>query len=245
MKKQILMLGVLALGMGELTAQVTIYEQKNFGGKSKQYTQPEGYNVAAAFKNEKIGSIKVTPGWTVTIYDSWSDDPGRASFTSDVTDLTKEGFAAKAVFVNIEKDEAAVAANLSKNAVQTNNIVNTLTSGETLAGGKQLTSTNGKFILRVQEEDGHLCVYKFENGRQVAFVWGSKVYGFKNAKLVMQADGNLVVYQGGTAKWSSGTHPYLNDKFKNANNKPVKLVLEDDGSLKLYTASGGVAWTNK
>ena len=244
MKKQIFMLGILALGIGQLSAQVTIYEQKNFGGKSKEYTQPEGYNMPDAFGSGKIGSIKVAPGWAITITDSWSDEAGRSQFTSDIKDLVKEGYSGKAVFVQIEKDKAAVAANVSKNAALTNT-ANTLKSGETLVGGQQLTSANGKFILKIQELDGHLCVYKFENGRQGAFVWGSGIHGFKGAKLVMQTDGNLVVNQGNAPKWNSGTHPYFNDKFKSANNKPVKLVLENDGSLKLYTASNSVVWTNK
>jgi alpha-tubulin suppressor-like RCC1 family protein len=123
---------------------------------------------------------------------------------------------------------------------------NTLKAGETLAGGRRLTSANGRFILRMQSEDGHLCVYKFENGQQGEFVWGSGKYGFDDSKLVMQTDGNLVVYgRNGAFQWGSDTHPDLNAKFKDTNNKPVKLVLEDDGSLNLYTVSGHVVWTNK
>lgn len=122
---------------------------------------------------------------------------------------------------------------------------NTLKSGETLKAGERLTSANGQYILRMQEDDGNLCVYTAENGEQGTFVWGSMKHGFKNAKLIMQADGNLVVYDGSnTPKWNSETHPYHNAKFNNKNIKPVKLVLENDGKLNLYNAAGSVVWSN-
>jgi len=123
---------------------------------------------------------------------------------------------------------------------------NTLNAGETLKAGERLTSANGAYILRMQEEDGNLCVYKFANGKQGSFVWGSMKYGFKNGKLVMQGDGNLVVYDAtNAAKWSSKTHPYYDAKFRNSSNKPVKLVLENDGRLNLYTAAGATVWSSR
>ncbi|HRP89407.1 MAG TPA: hypothetical protein PKX92_05165 [Edaphocola sp.] len=121
---------------------------------------------------------------------------------------------------------------------------NFLKAGQTLSGNQRLTSDNGKFILRMQEDDGHLCVYKFENGKQGAFVWGNGVHGFKNSKLILQKDGNLVVYQGDEAKWSSKTHPFFNSKFSNASLKPEALVLGNDGRLYLHSASGNVVWSN-
>lgn len=120
-----------------------------------------------------------------------------------------------------------------------------LKAGETLKAGERLMSANGAYILRMQKDDGNLCVYKYANGKQGGFVWGSMKYGFKNAKLVMQTDGNLVVYAGDEAKWSSKTHPYFNSKFKDPNNKPVKLVLENNGALKLYTKAGVAVWSSK
>ncbi len=120
-----------------------------------------------------------------------------------------------------------------------------LKAGKSLKAGNRLMSKNGKFILRMQE-DGHICVYKFANGKQGAFVWGSGKHGFKNAVLKMQEDGNLVVYDGkGESKWSSETHPFFNAKFKDPKNKPVKLVLKGDGSLVLVNAAGDTVWTNK
>lgn len=122
---------------------------------------------------------------------------------------------------------------------------NMLSAGETLKAGEKLMSANGAYILRMQEGDGNLCIYKFANGKQGGFVWGSMKYGFKNARLVMQTDGNLVVYDGSNAaKWSSQTHPYYDAKYKNTYYKPVKAVLENDGKLKLYNASGVAVWSS-
>ncbi len=123
---------------------------------------------------------------------------------------------------------------------------NHLDAGETLKAGQRLMSANGAYILSLQEEDGHLCVYKYANGKQGSFVWGSMKFGFKNANLIMQTDGNLVIYDANkVSQWASQTHPFNDAKYKDANNKPIKLVLENDGVLKLYNAQNAVMWTSK
>lgn len=212
--------------------QVTVYEHNNFGGKSHTYTEGE-HHLTPTIGDNVLSSVKVSPGWKVTIQEHGParTDRGKSIvLTSDAKELTSKNFNDIGSTIIVERVGSA----------------NTLNVGETLTGNKRLTSANGKYILRMQEDDGHLCVYHSDNGQQGAFVWGSGKHGFKNAKLVMQADGNLVVYDGAnTAKWASDTHPYNNATFKDAANKPVKLVLENDGSLKLYAASGKVVWTNK
>ena len=116
----------------------------------------------------------------------------------------------------------------------------TLKAGETLGTKQRLYSSNGQYYLEMQD-DGHLCIYK--KGRSGAF-WASGTYGFKKAKLSMQRDGNLVVYNGkGAPKWSSKTHPYFSSKF-NARNKPVKLVMSNDGKMRLYDKSGRSVWSS-
>ncbi|KAK9919091.1 hypothetical protein WJX75_009330 [Coccomyxa subellipsoidea] len=50
------------------------------------------------------------------------------------------------------------------------------------------------------------------------------------SKLVLQADGNLVLYKGGNAVWSSGTD--------RSNEKPAVLAVQDDGNVCLYAAGG-------
>ena len=106
-------------------------------------------------------------------------------------------------------------------------------------------SENGAYILSLQEADGNLCIYKYANGKQGSFVWGSMKSGFKNAKLTMQTDGNLVVYNDkNESQWASNTHPFNDAKYNDSNNKPVKLVLENDGVLKLYNAQNAVMWSS-
>ncbi|WP_116126128.1 hypothetical protein [Lewinella sp. IMCC34183] len=131
--------------------------------------------------------------------------------------------------------------NAAPAAAATKNILN---AGESLAAGEKLVSANGKFMLIMQPNDGNLVVYRYDNGKQGGFVWGSMQYGFQNARLEMQSDGNLVVYAGNDAKWSSKTHPYYDAKFRDAGNKPVKLVLQDNGKLNLITASGTSVWSS-
>ena len=120
-----------------------------------------------------------------------------------------------------------------------------LAAGETLNTGEKLISANSAYMT-IMQTDGNFCVYKYVNGKQGGFVWCSMAHGFKDGKLMMQTDGNLVVYDGkGTAKWSSNTHPYHNKEFKDSSKKPVKLVLGDDGTLRLYNAAGTVVWKNR
>lgn len=117
---------------------------------------------------------------------------------------------------------------------------NTLLAGDTLSVGQKLTSENGDFFL-IMQDDGNLCIYKTaDNG----FVWGSMIYGFSNAKLYMQTDGNVVIYDGAmTAKWVIGTHVSQDLKYGEERYKPTKLVLEND-RIVLYSQTGFKVWDN-
>lgn len=115
---------------------------------------------------------------------------------------------------------------------------NVLAAGQTLNEGKTLFSANGKFGL-VMQTDGHLCMYKFNNGVQGDFVWANGVYPFTGSKLVMQEDGNLCVYEGATFRW--GTFQTKNYTL----GKNYSLVLTDDGKLNIINPAGAVLWTNQ
>ena len=52
--------------------------------------------------------------------------------------------------------------------------------------------------------------------------------------LIMQGDGNLVLYQGGTALWASNT----------AGSAADEAVMQGDGNLVLYTSSGTPVWAS-
>ncbi len=219
------MLFTLVIILSSITnafSQIVCYSSTNFSGNNIKISKSWSAASNMAW-NDKINSIKVPQGWRVTLYEH---GPGNGKN------------------ITITKDWTADAS--WRNKISNMTITkNTLMAGETLNAGQKLVSANGRYILRMQNDDGNLCVYKFNNGKQGAFVWGSMKYGFKNSKLIMQTDGNLVVYDGtNKPRWSTSTMSHFNAKWGQAAYKPVKLVLGDDGKLRLYNAAGKAVWNN-
>lgn len=64
-------------------------------------------------------------------------------------------------------------------------------------------------------------------------VWSSGTHGNPGARLVVQDDGNAVIYQGNRALWSTGTHA----------NPTARMVLQDDGNLVVYRANSPLWWS--
>jgi hypothetical protein len=52
--------------------------------------------------------------------------------------------------------------------------------------------------------DGNLVLYDVNNSPR----WDSGTWGFPGSFLIMQNDGNLVIYQGSTPLWASNTCCY-------------------------------------
>jgi hypothetical protein len=235
-KSAMLGIGLLAAGQMASYAQVTIYAGKNFTGRNVTFSTPGDVNVAD-YALGNVGSIKVKPGWQAILVGSWSDEPPLMVASKDNPDLARAKFPTTvALRISGTAAPQAPARNLQAGSH------NSLKVGQKLGTGQALISSNGKFILKLQD-DGHLCIYHYNNGVQGAFSWGTMVQGFRGAYLLMQDDGNLVIYDWqNQAKWSSKTHPHYNRKFANPQNKPVLLLLGDDGTLKLYTASGAEVW---
>ncbi len=76
-------------------------------------------------------------------------------------------------------------------------------------------------------------VHELEPGQRL--YPGATLYSPSHAyRLVMQGDGNLVVYKGGTALWSSGT----------AGNVGANAVMQGDGNLVVYRSSGKAIWSS-
>lgn len=96
--------------------------------------------------------------------------------------------------------------------------------GQGLIPGAQLVSSNGRYVLALQD-DGNLVIYG-----QSGALWSSGTYANPSAHLVLQGDGNMVIY-GPTAQvyWNSGT---------SASNPT--LVMQTDGNLVLYTSAGAI-----
>jgi len=101
-----------------------------------------------------------------------------------------------------------------------------LVAGSVLMPGQTMSSPNEQYYVQMRG-DGALAVY--DRG------WNEKWYVSTNspgAFLVVQKDGNLVLYKGSTAVWSTGTY----------GNEGARLRLGDDGTLALYSGSGVVLW---
>ncbi|MFF8883557.1 hypothetical protein [Streptomyces flaveolus] len=63
------------------------------------------------------------------------------------------------------------------------------------------SGTSGRGAKTVFQADGNLVVYTPDGGT----AWSSLTMGHDGARLVLEADGNMTVRQGGTVIWSTGT----------------------------------------
>ena len=99
-----------------------------------------------------------------------------------------------------------------------------------LAPGQGVTSCGGA-VTFVHQGDGNVVVYN--NGRAT---WATGTHGRATDALVMQGDGNLVLYApGGRPIWSSGTHGQPN----------TILAVQDDGNVVLYAPGGRAIWATR
>jgi parallel beta-helix repeat protein len=104
----------------------------------------------------------------------------------------------------------------------------TLTANQGLYPGQSLTSCDGRFTLTLQN-DGNL-VLSYDGSA----LWSAGTAGDRSAEVLMQGDGNLVVYSDtGTGLWTSGT----------SNDSGARLALQNDGNLVIYSASGTALWS--
>lgn len=110
---------------------------------------------------------------------------------------------------------------------------NTLRAEQTMGSGDNLITNNGMYSLAMQS-DGNLVIYRLANGSAEP-KWSTGRAG-TYAYVRMQQDGNLALYHSdGTWSWTSGTggRPI---------NQGYKLVLEENGSLDIYSPTGQVIW---
>lgn len=110
----------------------------------------------------------------------------------------------------------------------------TLKAGESITTGQTLVSEDGKFTFKLVANDAQKA------GLKSGDRW------IKSSKLLLQADGNLVIYDSnGKVDWSSKTQAYFDKKYGTAAFKPVKMVVGSDGSFNLYNAAGEKVWSQK
>ena len=111
----------------------------------------------------------------------------------------------------------------------------TLDSGMTLSEGCSIKSENGAYYA-IMQIDGNFAIYRTNPS---STLWTSQTMGQgqRPYRLVLQFDGNLVLYDGNNApKWASNT--------PHAENNPRSLVMQDDGNMVIYDGNGVTVWAS-
>ncbi len=102
-----------------------------------------------------------------------------------------------------------------------------MTAGQGLLPGETLTSCDARFALSMQT-DSNLVLHMGGTA-----LWASNTVGKNAAEVILQSDGNLVVYDtSGAVIWSSGT----------GGNSGSVIHLQNDGNLVLYSSSNSALW---
>jgi hypothetical protein len=66
-------------------------------------------------------------------------------------------------------------------------------------------------------------------------VWSTGTHGRATTGLIMQGDGNFVLYNGARALWASGTH-----------GRPgSSLAVQDDGNVVIYAPGPRAVWSTQ
>jgi len=104
-------------------------------------------------------------------------------------------------------------------------------SGESMHRGDRRVSANGRYTLDLQQ-NGNLVLYEQPPGTARFPIWASNTHS--GTRLIMQGDGNLVLYDpGNRAVWASGTDGWGGGS---------ELVVQDDGNLVVYRSGSNAVW---
>ena len=117
---------------------------------------------------------------------------------------------------------------------------NTLMARQPLKVNGKLVSDNGAYFLLMQP-DGNLCIY--DNDERIYWCAMSQ-NSIGGGELKLGRLGNLVVKnKENGVEWLSNTRPYYDTLIKKGKDKPVKLVLENNGVLSLYNKKDIQVWS--
>lgn len=94
--------------------------------------------------------------------------------------------------------------------------------------GTALVSPNGRYVAYLQAA-GNFVLYDLTANAAVAYTHNTTI---GTTVLVMQTDGNLVLYQGSTALKNTAT----------TGRGAARVIMQDDGNLVVYNASGSPLW---
>lgn len=107
-----------------------------------------------------------------------------------------------------------------------------------LTKGKPMKSKNERYYAIIQN-DGNLAIFSSKSINKKGFdnmIWNTKLGKVNDdTKLVMQADGNLVLMDSNNKSlWATNT----GKKGK----APYSVIMQDDGNLVLYSSEGKKLW---
>ena len=108
-----------------------------------------------------------------------------------------------------------------------------LNAGQALMPGQHLLSQNRYYTFSL-ERNGNMILRKAENlkSKKKHILWNSGTSG-PVTKLLMQQDGNLVLYHNGKARWSTGTNGHPGAYF----------VIQNDGNAVVYSKHNKALWS--
>ncbi|MDI1435954.1 matrixin family metalloprotease [Polyangium sorediatum] len=106
-----------------------------------------------------------------------------------------------------------------------------LNAGQGLSAEQSVWSCDGRFQLKYQS-DGNLVLYMGSSP-----LWATGTNGAGGDRVLMQEDGNLVIYN------ASG-HPVWATNTPGTSNRYANLAVQNDGNVVLYRTGGGVAWAS-
>jgi hypothetical protein len=109
-----------------------------------------------------------------------------------------------------------------------------LNANESLQHGQFVISQNRIYQL-IFQSDGNLVIYKKYPGTPQRALWASGTMGHTADTCIMQADGNLVLYDpGNRAIWASNSYGHAQSR----------LVMQDDGNLVIYAPNNAAVWAS-
>jgi len=108
-----------------------------------------------------------------------------------------------------------------------------LNAGEVLMPGQHLLSQNRLYSFSMHR-NGSIILRKAEsaNSKRKRILWDSGTAGTPVSKLMMQVDGNFVMYYNGKPRWSTSTNGHPGSY----------LVMQNDGNAVIYTKNRKAIW---
>ncbi len=117
----------------------------------------------------------------------------------------------------------------------------TMAPGEGLAHNQAVWSCDGRFEFRFQS-DSNLVLYKHSGGTTTP-IWASGTWNMNADKLIMQEDGNLVMYRAnGSVVWATHTNGSPNSRLRVQNDGNV--VIYNTSNQPIYSTLATLSWSS-